>query len=69
MWTVQINNIENGVINIRATEESGFSFASVIKVGSEDEFVQRVKEEFVKYQELHKDDISLKSSIENKLNS
>ena len=69
MWTVTINNVENGVADVNATDDSGFSFGSRIKVGEIDSFVDRAKAELVKYQESHKDDLTLKQEIETLLNS
>lgn len=69
MWTVTINNVENGVADVNATDDSGFSFGSRIKIGDFDSFADRAKSELQKYQELHKDDLNLKSQIETLLNS
>lgn len=71
MWTIQISNNEGGVANVTATftdQDTNFSWNSTIKVGDTDNFVQRAKDGLAKYQELHKDDNSLKTTLENQLN-
>jgi len=69
MWTIIINNLDNGVADVNASHNSGFNYGSRIKTGELDAFVNKAKEELVKYQEDLNDINSLKSQIETLLNS
>ena len=71
MWTITISSLIDNIANITANftdETTNFSWSSIIKVGSEQEFANKAREELVKYIALHKEDGALKSDLEILLN-
>lgn len=69
MWTVETTSVSEGVVNAVATHESGFSWSATIKVTDTQAFVDRAKDELQKYQNLHQNDESVGTTLENLLNN
>lgn len=75
MWKVNLTQ-QNGIANVTATFDDTstggktvFSWNETMKVGDTDAFVQRAKDQLVKYKEIHKDDATLTITLEQALNA
>lgn len=72
MWTVNVVNKDNYLADVTANftdPETTFSWSSTIKLNETDEFIKRAKKELKNHQNLHKNENSLKLSLEQGLNS
>lgn len=62
MWSVEITNVGDGVVNATAVHDSGFSWNSIVKVGDLS-FAETAKEMFAKQAEERKDDAPFKEEL------